>query len=108
MEQIGTMQTPYGLADVIRATYLSADGPPAVVLFHAETGASLGTLSVNLVDEELGDGEFFVKTWSENEALIEPALASGLFEDTGRRIMTGHADSCEAQVWRFMGGGSGG
>lgn len=58
----------------------------------------LGTLTVNLPDDELDDGEFAVKTWSENEQLAKAAFATGLFEDTGKRIPTGFV---EAQVWRF-------
>jgi len=58
----------------------------------------IADLTVNLPDESLADGEFFVKTWSENEAIVEEAMASGLFVDTGRRVPTGY---CIAHVWRF-------
>ena len=59
----------------------------------------IGKLTVNLSDDDpLANGEFFVKTWSENERIAEDALASGLFVDTGRRVPTGRV---EAQVWRF-------
>jgi hypothetical protein len=46
---------------------------------------------VNLPEHaaRLGAGEFFVKTWSENEGLIAPALVSGCFVDTGRRVDLG-------------------
>lgn len=64
----------------------------------AEGGIPLGVLTVNLPDEELGAGEFFVKTWSENETFSECALKTGLFEDTGKRISTGQA---QAQVWKL-------
>jgi hypothetical protein len=39
-----------------------------------------------------------VKAWSENEPLIAPLLATGLFEDTGRRTPTGYAVS---PTWRI-------
>ena len=55
-------------------------------------------LTVNIPDENLDAGEFFVKTWSENEALIPDIMATDLFEDTGRRVPTGRVI---AQVWKF-------
>lgn len=47
---------------------------------------------------ELEEGEFLIKTWSENEPIAAAALASGLFEDTGRRVVCGET---EAEVWRW-------
>ena len=65
-------------------------------------GEPVGMLTVNIPSAELEDGEFLVKTWSENEDLAGGALASGRFVDTGRRVPTGHV---EAQVWRFKSDG---
>lgn len=56
------------------------------------------TLTINIAHAELESGEFCVKTWAENEELARAALASGLFEDTGKRVVTGFVD---AEVWRF-------
>jgi hypothetical protein len=55
------------------------------------------TVTVNLPDAALEPGEFTVKTWSENESLRGPLLATGLFVDTGKRIPTGFVS---AEVWR--------
>lgn len=90
------MHTPYGEAVVRMGCY--GNGRLAIQLVNAETEEPIGKLTVNLPGEELGGGEFFVKTWSENEGIAAAALASGVFEDTGRRVPTGHV---EAQVWRF-------
>ena len=60
-------------------------------------GERIATLTVNIPEAEIADDEIIVKTWSENEGIAKDALASGLFEDTGRRIPTGFV---EAQVWR--------
>lgn len=46
----------------------------------------------------LAADEVFVKTWFENEHLVQPLLNSGLFEDTGIRERAGRAT---AQVWRL-------
>jgi hypothetical protein len=52
------------------------------------------TLTTNLPNLELQEGEFFVKTWSENAPLIEPLLKSGVFE-----IVANHPSG--EVVWRF-------
>ena len=88
-----------------------ADAFPVKIVLHTytngrlaielldEEGDSYATLTTNLVDEDLTDGEIFVKTWSENEEAAAGALASGLFKDTGRRVRAGHA---EAHVWTIV------
>lgn len=77
--------------------HMYASGRSAIV-YNAENGERMGVLTVNIPEEELGPGEFLVKTWSENEALAAAALLSGDFVDTGRRVPTGRV---EAQVWRM-------
>lgn len=56
------------------------------------------TFTVNMPEEPLAEGEFLVKTWSENAPLRQPMLDTGLFEDTGRRVSTGF---CRAEVWKL-------
>lgn len=59
-----------------------------------------GKLTVNVVDQPLAPGCIHVKMWGGNEILREPALATGLFEDTGERVPCGHT---YAEVWKFKG-----
>lgn len=59
-----------------------------------------GALTINIPDQQLGEGEILVKTWGENEDYRVPALASGFFIDTGRRVTTGYES---AEVWRIQG-----
>lgn len=49
-------------------------------------GEGIAMLSVNIPESShlLGENEFFVKTWSENEEIAKDALASGIFRDTNR------------------------
>jgi hypothetical protein len=100
IKTIGFIQTDYGHAAVQTAAYQSG-GALAVMLSNSTTEEAISTLSVNLpdADYELAPGEFFAKTWSENEDIAKLALASGLFEDTGRRVPTGWV---EAQVWKII------
>lgn len=61
----------------------------------------IATLTVNLPDSPLEDGEFFVKGWSENAEIIEDCRKSGLFIDTGKRARTGFV---QAEIWRLKDG----
>lgn len=80
----------------IRTTEYS-DGRLAVVL-RDSTGLPYATISENIPELELQPEEFFAKMRAENEDLREPLLATGIFEDTGRRVTNGFADS---EVWRL-------
>ena len=55
-----------------------------LAVFAVENGEDFATLSVNIPEEPLSDGEFAFKTYSENEGLIEQFVAAGLIEFTGR------------------------
>ena len=86
-----------GTANVITNTYQR--GGKLSVELAAESGEEIATLSVNMPEcsHLLDDGEFFAKTWSENEEIAEDALASGIFRDTGRRS----DNIVNAPIWTF-------
>lgn len=67
----------------------------AVQLFDEEGPCT--TLSCNIPGEELCEGEFFVKDWSENEEIAVCAARSGLFTVTGKRSQP---PLC-AHIWRI-------
>lgn len=75
-----------------------AGGRLAIKYVDIKSGEPFSILTVNLPDDELADGEFFVKTWSENEKTAKAAIESGFYKDTGRRVKTGFV---EAEVWKF-------
>ena len=95
---IGSISTPYGNATIHIGRYPSG-GAIAVELWLDANTQDGWTFSTNLVPSgaHIADDEFTVKTWSENEPLVETMLATHLFEDTGRRISTGYV---QAPVWR--------
>ena len=72
---IGSVQTPYGLASIHVGRY-PVGGALFVELYTAddEMPEPLAMLSCNLAPSgvTLADDEFCVKSWSENEPLIEP------------------------------------
>lgn len=86
-----------GTANVITNTYQR--GGKLSVELVADSGEEITTLSVNMPEcsHLLGDGEFFAKTWSENEGIAEDALVSGIFRDTGRRS----DNIVNAPIWTF-------
>jgi hypothetical protein len=77
-----------------------ARGGTAIVL-ESEQGEPFGTFSVYVPGLELDEAEFAAKTWGENFTLRQVMLDTGHFEDTGRRVETGHT---VAEVWRRKAG----
>lgn len=86
-----------GVTLTIIATHYTSNDRCAILLESAD-GEPYGRLTVNLPDASIAEDEILVKTWSENSNLRAPALASGHFKDTGRRIPNGMVI---AEVWKF-------
>lgn len=74
------------------------NGGGLAVELQCEDGERFAVLSVNIPGNTLPRNHFWAKTWSENEAIRQPALDSGLFVDTGERTETGFA---AAELWRI-------
>ena len=71
----------------------------AIQLIHIVSGDVWATLTVNLPDDELDEGEFFVKAWEENKYTAHALMTqTDLFVDTFRTVPTGFV---EAEVWKF-------
>ncbi len=110
MKNIGKFNSArWGAVNVMRGTYQGAKGPTAVVL-TLEDGEPLATLSVNMYRPECSHDSsdlpqdcFYVKEWSENEAIASEALQSGLFTERSDlpRARSGFVD---APVWQIVGG----
>ena len=101
LPSIGSAQTPYGPATIHVGRFFFNDAASTeIYTADDEMPEPLATLSCNFAPSgvTLADDEFCVKAWSENEPLIAPLLATGLFEDTGRRTPTGYAVS---PTWRI-------
>lgn len=73
---------------------------PALQLVDATTGEHWATVTVNLSDDPLEPGEFFVKDWGGNEPIIEALEDAGWLVPTGRAVPTGHV---YAKVMRYGG-----
>lgn len=95
---IGQVDTPFWPARILAGRYPSG-GALAIQLVSEEGPPESLVFSTNLVQSgaQLAANEFNVKSWSENEPFVAPLLATGLFEDTGRRVRSGFVES---PIWR--------
>ena len=96
---IGIVETVYGEAAIHLCRYPSG-GAIAVQLVSATARPEpVRNFSTNLTPSgaRFADDEFCVKCWNGNEMLVAPMMATGLFEDTGRRV-----SGCfvRSPVWR--------
>lgn len=98
-QHVGLVTTPYGEAHIYIGRYPSGGAIAVQLIASGELPEPLATFSTNLVPYGalIEDNEFCVKAWSENEPLVEPMLATGLFEDTGKIVPAGYGF---APVWR--------
>lgn len=54
-----------------------------------DTYENFGTVTVNMPDAHLNDGEVAIKHWSENAPLVEALVKAGWLVDTGRELSSG-------------------
>lgn len=109
MKRLGSFTSArWGSVQVLRGSYLRADGPTAIKL--ESDGEPLATLSVNMYlpdcthdSQDLPADCFYVKQWSENETLAAEALASGLFVQRDD-LPVASCGFVQAPVWQIVGG----
>ena len=75
------------------------DGSPAIQLISPLEGP-VCTCTVCLPDHThlLQSGQCFIKTWSENEGVLEQLEAAGIVRDTGRIVPTGFCTASIADI----------
>lgn len=61
-------------------------------------GEPFGTLTTNIPGVTLEADEVIIRTWGENEQLIGPAMATGAFIDTGKRV---NLRFVTAEIWKL-------
>jgi hypothetical protein len=72
----------------------------AIIVWRWDDGTMEDKLTVNLMDEPLGEGEFFVPLTEEHERTRRMCEATGLFERTGRVVGSGRVERY-AEAWRL-------
>ena len=85
---------------LVRVGRYPQGGQLAITLVDADTSEPVATVSTNLAayDRSTEPDAAGIKVWSENAPIIQPLLASGLFKDTGERVM---AEYVEIPIWRL-------
>jgi len=96
-----------GLGDfkVILKKGMYAEQRIALRLIDAEDFAPFATITVNVPNSNhlLQPGEFFVKTWAENEQVTNALREkTEIFVDTGRKVDVSHLAT--AEIWRLADG----
>jgi hypothetical protein len=106
-KKIGEFQsTRWCVVDVVQSTYLSADGPTAILLESGEHGP-LCRLSVNMYrpdcsqdSRELPPNCFYMKDWGQEDLAAE-AQASGLFK-LRTDLAPAESGHVQAQAWEII------
>jgi hypothetical protein len=78
---------------------MSYQNERVAILVESRNGEPYATLTVNFPEQALDENEFCVKSWSENEELVQALYATNLcdmFENT--RKLT---DDMDSPIWRF-------
>lgn len=75
------------------------NGRPALQLIDANDGSPIATATVNLPDVPLGKNQVPVKSYSENEGMLDALVAAGVVKPTGQAVRTGFVEVsvCELQ-----------
>jgi hypothetical protein len=55
-----------------------------------ETGEPMAVATTNLVDEEVGPNQAFIKDYSENSGILEVLSAAGIVKDMGVKKFSGY------------------
>jgi len=76
--------------EVVRQFY--GNGRTALTLVDL-TGERVAVATVNLPEVDLPPGHAHIKTWSENEGMLDFLVRNGLAKDTGIDVPTGFVDA---------------
>ena len=82
--------------DVVSMSY--GNGRTALVLL-GQNGERVAVATVNLPDALLQPGHLHIKTWAENESMLDFLTSNGIVRDTGVDVPTGF---CQARVVELM------
>lgn len=75
------------LCRVVKTSY-AHNGATALQLVDATDDSPLATATINIPGLSLDTSEAVLKTYSENEGMLETLADAGIVRDTGRRVQT--------------------
>lgn len=73
-----------------------AGGRTSLQIFDIE--GPITNITINLPEQPLNNNEIFVKSYSENEGMIDFLVKEGFVEDTGQRVQTGYVEAVVAKL----------
>lgn len=82
---------------LVKSNYVVPHYRLAFEILDAEE-CPFAVLTINLPHTELQDDEFIVKTWAENEDIVDCIRKLDIFEETSKRVKTGF---CVAEIWKL-------
>lgn len=83
--------------NVVRNAY--PNGRIALQLIDTEDGTPVATASVNLPDVNINDDEIFIKSYSENEGMMDMLLKEGIIGET---LATANAGFATATLHKLL------
>ncbi len=87
MRQVYKYTTPLNVYHVWLEKNKYANGRVALILNDEEGQVACAT--VNLPEHDIQHDEIIVKTWGENETMLDFLISNHIAADTGREIQTG-------------------
>lgn len=92
----------YNVSGHVYTVYLEkqkyANGRIALLLLEMD-GSQVSCATCNLPEYKIQSDEIIVKTWSENEPMLNFLVNNGIVEDTGLDLPAGY---CKARVCRLL------
>ena len=68
------------------------NGRLAIRMVDEEDGSPVCTLTTNLPDQHLNEGEVFIKHWAENQPIFDAMMEFGWLRDTGREVISAYVE----------------
>ena len=84
-------KSKYGIYSVWVEKKSYANGRVALMLSDEEGQVACAT--VNLPEHDLKPGEVLIKTWSENEGMLDFLVMNHIVSDLGREVPTGYVSA---------------
>ena len=85
--------------EMVRTRFAEYDnGRIALRLLLHDTGEPELTATVNMHEHDLPDGHVFIKTWSENEGVLDALIEAGVIEKPVRMVRAAFAEAAQCPL----------
>jgi hypothetical protein len=80
-----------GYPCIVQFSRYPAGGAIAICLVHRDDYDPVAVATVNMPEVSIGENQVIIKTWSENEGILETLEQAGVLRSTDRGIQAGFA-----------------